>query len=535
MYKFIIFCGEKYNFVSRTGCCDLTVESEFTYIFFMQKLLKILILEDSPADAGLIERELKKGGIIFDSKITGNKAEFSNALEEFQPDVILSDHSLPGFDSIEALQMSRAKKIDAPFILVTGAVSEEFAADCIKSGADDYILKDKLTRLPSAVLSALEKTEANRQKQIAIRNLEEQNVFMNLLLKSIPVAQYVSKLVSHEVTFMSKNIFSFSGYHPEQFVSNPMFWFNQIHPDDLANVKSNLSQLIFDNERSYEYRWRVSDQTYRWIYDRAKIIKNEDGTSFIAGAMIDITLRKEAEEKLALKNKELNTFIYRSTHDLRGPLVTILGLTNVARDEDELHELRNYIMMIDECTHKLDDVLLSLITTISIKDTDVVQQEIDFNKMVSSILDDCKVIEGYDEIKVFVDVRVHSRCMMEDFAVHNILKNIIENSVKYRSRNIDNAFISIFVYDVPASNILKIIVKDNGMGINAKIKDKVFDMFFRGTMICKGSGLGLYIVRNAVEKLQGTIALMSTENVGTTVEVSLPLNISHKMSHERPN
>ena len=197
-----------------------------------------------------------------------------------------------------------------------------------------------------------------------------------------------------------------------------------------------------------------------------------------------------------------------------------------------MQELRNYIMMIDECTHKLDDVLLSLITTISIKETDVVEKEIDFNAMVAVILDDCKLIEGFEAINVFVDIRVHTRCMMEDFALHNILKNIIENSVKYRRRNIDNPFISIFVYDVPASNLLKIIVKDNGMGIDAKIKDKVFDMFFRGTMICKGSGLGLYIVRNAVEKLQGSIALMSTEDVGTTVEVSLPLNVGKKMSNE---
>ena len=492
----------------------------------MQTQLRILILEDAPTDAEFIERELTKGGLSFASKITDSEKTFTEALSSFTPDVILSDHALPGFNSIEALAICRKAHYTGPFILVTGAVSEEFAVECLKSGADDYILKSKLTRLPSAILGALKKAETEKEKTQAIKNLEEQNVFMSLLLKSIPIAQYVCKPVSHEVTYMSNNIFAFSGYHPEQFIQDPKFWYNQIHPEDRARVMSDLNHLSIQNERSMEYRWLVSDQTYRWIYDRAKIIHGEDKKIFIAGAMIDITLRKEAEEKLAMKNKELNTFIYRSTHDLRGPLMTILGLTNVAQDEEEMQELRNYIMMIDECTHKLDDVLLSLITSLSIKDTAAITKEINFAEIVNQILTDCKEIETFGAIKIHNEIRLKNNIMMDEFALNSILKHVIENAVKYSKDESESPYISIFIYDtIPNADLkeLKIVVKDNGIGISSRDRDKVFDMFFRGTQVCKGSGLGLYIVKNAVEKMNGTVALASTEGVGTTVEITLPI------------
>ncbi len=134
----------------------------------MDSPLKILILEDSPDDVELIERELKRGGIIFHSSIVDEKHDFIRALHEMKPDVILSDHSLPQFNSIEALklyqQYHKETNIIVPFILITGSVSEEFAVQCIKAGADDYILKDRLKRLPASIQSALAKTRIERER-----------------------------------------------------------------------------------------------------------------------------------------------------------------------------------------------------------------------------------------------------------------------------------------------------------------------------------------------------------------------------------
>ena len=132
----------------------------------MYPLLKILHLEDIPTDAELVERELKKGNIVFEKMVVDTKEDFVNALKEFSPDIIISDHSLPAFNSMEALKIVKNTGIKVPFILVTATVSEEFAVNVMQSGACDYILKDRLQRLPNAVLHAMDmyKLEEERQK-----------------------------------------------------------------------------------------------------------------------------------------------------------------------------------------------------------------------------------------------------------------------------------------------------------------------------------------------------------------------------------
>src|SRR5579863_2640203 len=126
----------------------------------MNRPLKILHLEDLPADAEMVDRILRKSKLQFEVKVVIDKPDFLKALREFQPDIILSDHSLPAFNSLEALKITREEGILSPFILVTATVSEEYAVSVIKDGASDYILKDRLERLPNAVLNALDRRRA---------------------------------------------------------------------------------------------------------------------------------------------------------------------------------------------------------------------------------------------------------------------------------------------------------------------------------------------------------------------------------------
>src|SRR4051812_12985285 len=110
----------------------------------MEQLLKILHIEDNEADAGLVNHALKNGELNFVTKIVETKEDYELALSEFKPDVVLSDHSLPQFNSMEALQIFKSLGLIIPFILITGSVSEDFAVKSIKEGADDYILKNSL-------------------------------------------------------------------------------------------------------------------------------------------------------------------------------------------------------------------------------------------------------------------------------------------------------------------------------------------------------------------------------------------------------
>ncbi len=142
----------------------------------MKPPLKILILEDSISDAEFIQRLLKKEMEDCEFYLAMDKKNFLQALEGFSPDVILSDNSLPQFNSSEALKITRQQALNIPFILVTGTVSEEFAANIIKQGADDYILKDRLARLPAAIEAALKqrRTESERKEtEENLRSLEK--------------------------------------------------------------------------------------------------------------------------------------------------------------------------------------------------------------------------------------------------------------------------------------------------------------------------------------------------------------------------
>jgi signal transduction histidine kinase len=129
----------------------------------MDRPLKILHLEDLSADAEMVARVLRKAKLLFDVRVVFDKPDFLRALREFRPDIILSDHSLPAFNSLEALKITREEGVLSPFILVTATVSEEYAVSVIKEGASDYILKDRLERLPNAVQNALDRRRTEEE------------------------------------------------------------------------------------------------------------------------------------------------------------------------------------------------------------------------------------------------------------------------------------------------------------------------------------------------------------------------------------
>lgn len=135
--------------------------------------IRILHLEDQPADSDLVVRILQKANINFELKLVSTRAQYTEALEDFKPELILSDHNLPFFNSIEALEIVQKQTLKIPFVLVTGTVSEEFAVQAMRAGADDYILKDRMQRLPNAVTNTLQKYQIKREQEEAETRIKE--------------------------------------------------------------------------------------------------------------------------------------------------------------------------------------------------------------------------------------------------------------------------------------------------------------------------------------------------------------------------
>ncbi len=201
----------------------------------MHNPLKILLLEDSPADVDMIKRVLMKHNFIFSIEVVSTRHDFEKKMFEFDPDLVLSDHSLPQFSSLEALQIARKKKMNIPFILITGSVSEEFAVECMKAGVDDYILKNSLIRLPSSIENILSKNKVKREKDIvellhkelliAYKKIEDSS-------KSITDSINYAKLIQNAM-FVDKSMLkdyvkdSFIIFRPKDIVSGDFYWFSQ--------------------------------------------------------------------------------------------------------------------------------------------------------------------------------------------------------------------------------------------------------------------------------------------------------------------
>lgn len=139
----------------------------------MDRETRILILEDVAADAELFERELRRGNIAFTSRRVETEQDFIKTLTEFEPHIILSDYQLPQFSGLEALHLLKKRGVHIPFVLITGAVTEEIAVLCVREGVTDYLLKSNLMRLPSAVTSALKRSEIEKEKAEALAALRE--------------------------------------------------------------------------------------------------------------------------------------------------------------------------------------------------------------------------------------------------------------------------------------------------------------------------------------------------------------------------
>lgn len=188
----------------------------------MTQLLRILLLEDNLADAELNERILRKAGMTFESVRTDDEASFAAALESFKPELVLADYRLPNFDGISALALVRDRNPDLPFIFVTGNMGEDMAVESLHKGANDYILKDRISRLPAAVGRALKQAEQHRQLRLSESALRESEArFRAMVEASTDCIWRIDAQARY--TYASPRVFDLLGYTPDEMLGRARF------------------------------------------------------------------------------------------------------------------------------------------------------------------------------------------------------------------------------------------------------------------------------------------------------------------------
>ncbi|TAF01265.1 MAG: PAS domain S-box protein [Oscillatoriales cyanobacterium] len=260
------------------------------------KTLNILLVEDSPLDAELIEAYLMDGGLDFSLLCVETREDFAVALEKQCVDIILADYMLPCFNGIAALEIARATCPGVPFIFVSATLGEEVAIETLKSGATDYVLKRRLTRLVPSIERALREVKERLARKAAQAQRQESEARFRMMADTAPVMIWMSD-IDRLGDYFNKVWLEFTGKTLAQEIG--IGWMESLHPDDLPKYMD-VYRRAFDARSEYriEYRLRRYDGEYRWVVSTGVPLYRPDRTfAGYIGSCIDISDRQLAEEE----------------------------------------------------------------------------------------------------------------------------------------------------------------------------------------------------------------------------------------------
>jgi signal transduction histidine kinase len=443
----------------------------------MNRDLRILMLEDTPDDAELAERELRKAGIYLVAKRVETRKAFLRAMEEFQPDIILSDYKLPGFNGMDALELVRRERPDLPVIMVTGALSDIEAVGLINAGAKDYVLKDRLARLAPAVqrtLSMAEEEQARKSAEIALRKSHdelEQRVrertaeltAVNAALQSEKLTQEVliQKLAeAHSQILQSEKLASIgqlaAGVAHE--INNPIGFVNsnlgvlQRYVGDLLAVLSSYEKC--EGEMTADTRSALAE------------LKRQ----------VDIDYLRKDVEKLLLES--------------------MAGMLRVKRIVQDLTDFSH----VEESKTQWVNLEQGLDSTLNI-----VWQEINSK---------AEIVKEYSGIPKV-------ECMPAQ--INQVFLNLLLNAMQ--AIEADGR---ITIRTGQNGEDIWVEVEDNGKGIKPEHMDRIFAPFFTTKPPGSGTGLGLSLSYSIVNKHGGRIEVKSSPGKGSVFRVVIPQHATHK-------
>jgi signal transduction histidine kinase len=231
--------------------------------------------------------------------------------------------------------------------------------------------------------------------------------------------------------------------------------------------------------------------------------------------------QKELYQIIESKNEELDSFFYRVSHDLKGPINSLLGLYTIIRNEEFGDAALRYFNLYNSQVIRLNTIILDLINLTQMKSNQVNNVKIDFNKITKECVESYSYYESFKRIQFIYDIEEGLDFYSQWVIINTILQNLIENAIKYSREDVES-FIRISVNR--EGKMLYIKMEDNGMGISEENQSNIFNMFFRVNSHVEGTGLGLYILSRAVQRLKGEVKLKSDLGKGTTFIVALPFS-----------
>jgi PAS domain S-box-containing protein len=298
-----------------------------------------------------------------------------------------------------------------------------------------------------------------------------------------------------------------------------------IDPADRNAIRKQLEAEGVVN--GFEFKAVRRNKQIIWLRAYIRLVFDKSGMSYFEGMIEDVTDRKIADDKLAKQfeelkkiNYELDRFVYSASHDLRAPLSSIQGITNIAEMESPSEIQRQYLQMIRDSIARLDDFIKAILSYSRNTRMEVQLEEIDFRQLTDTMKLNLQSMKGAERLRVKCSINGSGPFYSDSFRIGIILNNLYSNAIKYQDLQKEISECEI-VIEVSPDNAV-ITMSDNGIGIPPQYLKNIFEMFYRAHDISKGSGLGLYIARETAVKLRGSISVESDYGRRTTFKVILP-------------
>lgn len=334
--------------------------------------------------------------------------------------------------------------------------------------------------------------------------------------------------------FLSPRIASMLGYKKNELRLVESDWIlKAIHPDDFDRFEKTFEGHVKKKKPfEIECRFRTKSGEYLWMYDTGHAEWDSNGKVLrMVGTVVDITKRKKAEhalkeqkEMLEKTNNELDRFVYSTSHDLRAPLSSILGLINIAQVSCDPAELRSLLDMMKGRVDALNTFIDEIIDYSRNSRTGIDKTTVSLFELVGEVIESLQYYENYQKLVFHNNVPKNLTLCTDRGRLKIILNNIFVNAIKYHDPHQEEAFVSL---DAEMhKHWVMIRVEDNGIGIDEDIQSQIFDMFFRASEQSVGSGLGLYITKEMTEKLGGQISVTSRKGHGSTFIIKIPVGNS---------
>ena len=473
--------------------------------------LRLLHVEDDPNDALLCQLQLEEAGLRVKADVVAFKEDFLEALSANSYDVVLTDYKLPGWSGMEVLRLLQADGRDIPCILVTGSVGEEIAAKCIKLGATDYILKDRPTRLPFSIASALEERSQREKRKEAEKSRNRLASIVESSLDAIIGTSDDGRIMNWNPG--AEHMF---GYSAEEVFELPL---SNFFDHDAAQGQASNGQTI------QRYESRGTRKTGELIDLAVTIspILNSDGSPGGSSAIVrDITesKRQQAELLTSQKLEAIGQLAGGVAHDFNNLLTVINGYARMLRrkggaaglSEADLSKLEA-ISQAGERGQQLTKQLL-LFSRKQITQL----RPLNLNTLVLGFLDMLRPLIGADVELRTVLAEGLAPIMGDSGQMEQVIMNLVLNA---RDAMPGGGVVTIETAN-GSDGIVIMTVADTGIGMSAEVQARIFEPFFTTKDVGRGTGLGLSTSCGIIARCHGKLRVSSEPGKGTTFIIELP-------------